>query len=199
MKKLLVLSALLLAVTLTNAQDFKGAASGSLGLINFKIRLQYEQPLNEHFSYGLNTNLRFMTFKGVQFEPFFRLYNKKMGNTEGFFLQGKASLGFFKHNNDVSYYGSLEKPGFTAGGGGIGLGYKILFGGSKNKGEGFIIEPYLGIKLAFTNAFNENNVDITIDTGDDEYYYEDIDAEAIRWVATVGFPLEINVKFGYQF
>ena len=90
MKK--VISITIIAIFLTSfsyAQNFKGHASGTFGILNGKVRAQYEIPLKDRASFGMNMNYYLVNWKGPVFEPFIRIYGKKDGNAEGFFGQAK--------------------------------------------------------------------------------------------------------------
>ena len=63
------------------------------------------------------------------------------------------------------------------------FGYKFLIG------DHFTIEPLLGFRLLSPPVYNY-----------DESYYDALDiAEGIGWYLTTGFPLDYQLKFGYQF
>ncbi len=78
---------------LSYAQDFKGHASGTFGILNGKVRVQYEMPLESRASYGMNMNYYLVNWTGPVFEPFIRIYGKKDGNAEGFLGQAKLIYG----------------------------------------------------------------------------------------------------------
>ena len=61
---------------LTYAQNFKGHASGTFGILNAKIRAQYEMPLKDRASFGINMNYYLVNWTGPVLEPFIRLYGK---------------------------------------------------------------------------------------------------------------------------
>jgi len=82
----------LLYTTLTYAQNFKGHASGTFGIFNEKVRVQYEMPLKDRASFGMNMNYYLVNWTGPVFEPFIRIYGKKDGNAEGFFWSGKTDI-----------------------------------------------------------------------------------------------------------
>ena len=92
MKKIIFILTLVIT-TNSFAQDFKGNISGTVGLINLKARIQYETPIGDNLSTGVNLNYYFVNWTGPLIEPFFRIYSKKEGNTEGWFLQGKLGYG----------------------------------------------------------------------------------------------------------
>jgi hypothetical protein len=139
MKKLIFVSLFSIALLKINAQDFTHHISGTFGILNNKIRLQYEHPLQQRFSVGANLNYYLVNWTGPVIEPFVRLYNKKDGCNEGFFLQGKAMYGNLKAFTDFGYETSAKR--WSTFGVGIGTGYKFVVG------KGFTIEPYSGFRF----------------------------------------------------
>lgn len=91
--KITMLLTVLFITGLTYAQDYKRHASGTFGILNRKVRVQYEMPLKSRASCGMNMNYYLEGFKGPVFEPFIRTYGKKGGNAEGFFGQAKLIYG----------------------------------------------------------------------------------------------------------
>ncbi len=180
MKKLLV-SAILLATGFVNGQDFKGNISGTLGILNAKIRLQYEKPIGERYSTGANLNYYFVNWTGPIIEPFVRIYGRSEGNKEGFFGQFKLGYGNLKSlnlelNQSGNYVESNKR--WSTIGGGVDCGYKFLIG------KHFTIEPLAGLR--YYTAPKE--VDNPAALGED-----------IGWYVTTGLPLDFQLKFGYQF
>ena len=158
--------------SLSYAQNFKGHASGTLGIINAKVRVQYELPLKDRASYGINMNYYLPNWKGPVIEPFIRMYRKKEGNAEGVFGQAKLIYGNLSGNYN-SYAGNLEDIRSSIYGFGLNGGYKFLFG------KHFTVEPLFGLRLlsAPSNLGNE---------------LED-------WFLITGFPIDFQLKFGFQF
>ena len=94
MKKLLLLFVIAAAsATNSNAQDFTGNASAAFGIINPKLRVQYEAPLQDRASFGASMNYYFVNWTGPVVEPFIRIYGKRSGNGEGFTLNVDLSIG----------------------------------------------------------------------------------------------------------
>ena len=184
-KKITFLIALLFVTTFLNAQDFKGNASGAFGILNAKIRLQYEMPLKDRASYGMNMNYYLVNWTGPVFEPFIRIYGKKDGNTEGFFGQAKFIYGNLLTLDYALYNGSLENKRWSTYGVGFNIGYKFLLG------KHFTIEPLSGLRILSGPVYRYK-------TGYDEDYYSGI-GESIGWYITTGFPLDFQLKFGFQF
>ena len=157
--------------SLSYAQNFKGHASGTLGLFNTKVRVQYELPLKDRSSYGINVNYYLQNWKGFLFEPFIRIYRKKEGNAEGVFGQAKLIYGNLSGNYN-SYAGILENIRSPIYGFGLNGGYKFLYG------KHFTVEPLVGLRLLTAPS----------NLGDE-----------FDWYLITGFPIDFQVKFGYQF
>jgi hypothetical protein len=111
---------------LTYAQNFKGHASGTFGILNAKIRAQYEMPLKDRASFGINMNYYLVNWTGPVLEPFIRLYGKRDGNAEGFFGQVKLIYGNLSTLDfDSGYYTNQR---FSTYGFGMDFGYKFCHG-----------------------------------------------------------------------
>jgi hypothetical protein len=151
------------------AQNFRGHASGEIGFINFKLRAQYEMPVRENYSVGINCNIYFINFVGPSFEPFFRAYLRKHGNEKGFFGQGKFIYGNLSQ--------AFADDRFNMFGFGLGGGYKFLIK------DHFTIEPILGYRFVSPPPEPQS-----VNVG-----------ETIGFYITTGFPLDFQLKFGYQF
>lgn len=183
--KITMLLVAMFATSAIYAQGFKGHASGSVGILNPKIRLQYELPLKDRASYGMSMNYYLVNWTGPVFEPFIRLYGKKDGNAEGFFFQPKLIYGNLSTLDYDLYGGYLENKRWSTFGVAMNCGYKFLLG------DHFTIEPLGGFRFLSPPVYRYR-------TGADEDYYANI-GEGIGWYLTTGFPIEFQVKFGYQF
>ena len=161
-------------------QGFKGNISVAAGIINAKIRSQFEYPIKNRGSFGLNLSYYFIPiWRGPVFEPFIRLYAKKNGNEQGFLFQFKACYGILTNNEN-----SVKMRG-TTGGFGLGIGYKYLVN------KHFTVEQTLGIR--FLTAPN------MVYFGPASTPNKPINIDAALWYLSSGFPIEYNLKFGYQF
>ncbi len=179
---------LVLALLITSwayAQKFNGNASAMFGILNSKIRVQYEMPLKSRASYGMNMNYYLVNWKGPVFEPFIRIYGKKDGNVEGFFGQAKLMYGNLSTLDFESYGGAVLNKRFSTYGFGLNCGYKFLIG------KHFTIEPLAGFRLLTPPVYKYS-------TQVAEDYYASI-GEGIGWYLTTGFPLDFQVKCGFQF
>ncbi len=167
-----------------SAQSFKGHYSGTIGIVNTKLRLQYEAPYKDGSSIGVNMNYYLVNWVGPVFEPFMRLYGKKHGNAEGFFGQGKLMVGNLSTLDYDLYYGALKNKRWVTIGLGLGLGYKHLIK------EKYTIEPYFGVRYLTSPVYRYS-------TGYNQSLYSNI-GEDVAWTLTTGFPIDFQFKFGYQ-
>lgn len=170
------------------AQDWNHNISGTLGILNAKLRLQYERPLGDKMTLGGNMNYYFVNWKGPVFEPFGRIYGKQDGNTEGFFAQAKIMFGSLSIlDYDIQYLQDPSQTRWWTFGAGAGGGYKSLIG------EHFNFESIVGIRLLSPPTYR---LDF-----DDELGLNDASGtgEVIGWSISTGFPIDVQLKFGYQF
>ena len=170
MKKGLVIIMLCLGVVNLKAQEKRNLVKLSIGLLN-KVRLGYEHPVNEKFSYGGNLNVYYGSFPGFKVEPFARFY---FGSQcpDGLYAQGRILFGSFKKPGLIYYASDLSTGGikfqdksFTSVGGGLDLGYQWLSGKNKN----IVIDFSLGIQIMDPSKLNE-----TIDIGGTKYKPENV-------------------------
>lgn len=158
-----------------SAQNFKGNFSGMFGIPNVKIRFQYEHPISQRGSVGINTNYHFFNWKGPMVESFGRLYAKNFGNEKGFFGQFKFCYGNFTYFNSIT---TIDTRRFSVYGAGIGCGYKFLVA------PHFTIEPYGGLRIISGPPYKDAWI------GPYEF---------LGWYVWTGFPFELHAKLGYQF
>lgn len=182
--KLTLLFTALSISSLTYAQHFKGNVSGALGILNPKVRVQYEIPIKDRASYGMNINYYLLFWKGPVFEPFIRLYGKKDGNAEGPFGQIKLIYGNLSTMamDDMTV---IDSRRWNTYGFGVNYGYKFLLG------KHFTIEPLTGLRFLSPPLYSYKN------KGRRSGFKHVM--EAMGWYLTTGLPLDFQLKFGYQF
>ena len=185
MKKVLFIILLFGFGVNSNAQEFKGNISGTIGLINFKTKIQYEIPVGDNLSTGANLNYYFVNWTGPLIEPFIRIYGKKYGNTEGWFLQGKLGYGNLKNLDDYFISGATKSERFSTFGGGVAVGNKIFLS------DKITLEPIIGLRIYTAPSINQDIYD--------SYAAAEALGEDIGWALTTGLPLDLQVKVGYQF
>ena len=184
MKKVIYLAALLLMSLSVNAQNWKGNGSLGFGLLNAKVRAQYEMPLNKQFTVGANLNWYLVNWTGPIVEPFARVYGKN-GNEDGFFGQVKLGYGNLTTadiNSDL--YSNTRSSVF---GGGLGCGYKFLVA------KHFTIEPYFGVRFYTTPVYNYKSTTDSWSSAANDI------GSGVGWFLTTGLPIEFNWKVGWQF
>ena len=177
MKKIISLSlAVLASITFMHAQSFKGHASGAFGILNLKYRVQYEMPLKDKTSLGINMNYYLLSWKGPVFEPFVRLYDPKNGNTQGLFVQAKLMYGNLSaYKPPYTSEEPLDNKRWSTFGFGASFGHKYLFY------KHFTIEPLTGFRYLSAPSSSAN--------ADDPLF----------WILTTGLLLDLQIKLGYQF
>jgi len=166
------------------AQEFKGNVSGTIGILNIKARLQYELPIKENGSTGININYYFKDWTGPVFEPFIRVYGKKTGNVKGLFGQFKLIYGNLKTIG--SYPDAFSNKRWSTYGLGIHCGYKILFKSNCT------FEPLIGLRLLSSPVYKcKPGHEVHCDEMRSGYQEE--------WLFSTGGPVDLQLKFGVQF
>jgi len=153
--------------------------SGSLGIVNYKLRLQYERGYKKQRTMGAQLTYYFGEFPGAKLEGFIRQYYKKSSSKEGLFLQEKVGGGYLL----TGMYDEHKKniAGYTIGGG-IAGGYKIMIGNHLN------LEAILGLHYYVAPIPNKNSIITYGQEGQKQW-----------WYSTTGFPLDFQFKFGWQY
>jgi len=178
--------AFLLSFSLNSySQNFENCISGTFGIVNSKIRVQYETPLNKKSSLGINMNYYLVNWKGLVFEPFIRIYNEKNGCNEGFFGQFKLIYGNLKTLDFEYYQNVISNRRWSTFGAGIAGGYKFLIN------KKFVIEPIAGFRFLSPPVYRYIDGDY-VNTGA-------AIGEGVGWYLTTGLPIDFQLKFGYQF
>jgi hypothetical protein len=183
-KTLLLLVFIITASSLVFSQEFKHNVSGTFGILNPKVRIQYEAPLKDRASFGANLNYYFVNWTGPVIEPFVRIYGRKSGNAEGFFGQFKLAYGNLSTLDIFNEY--ITNTRWSTFGAGIAGGYKFLLGNNMT------IELLSGVRLLTPPNY-------TYKLGYDEASAAAAVGEGLGWYITTGLPLDFNAKVGYQF
>ncbi len=178
-----ILLALLFNAFINFSQGFNHHVSIAGGILNAKVRVQYEKSFRDRAAFGANLNYYFVNWKGPVLEPFARIYGKKEGNSEGFFGQAKLVVGNLSTIDYTDNADAISNKRWTTFGFGVDCGYKFLIK------KHFTIEPLLGFRFMSPPVYRYN-------AGYDEVIGI---AEGVGWYLTTGFPVNVNVKFGYQF
>jgi hypothetical protein len=166
MKKLLFIIVLSLTFSVTaSAQKDKGnILKLHIGVLN-KIKLAYEVPVSDVFSFGSTAAYYFGSYPGFKVEPFARFY---IGGEapSGLYLQAKGAYGsfnpeliFFAPNFFSNASAIIEKKSVSSVGGGLDLGYQWLSGKKKN----IAIDISLGAQIMkdINSSITKNNITYT--------------------------------------
>ncbi len=182
-KTLLLIVFIFTATSLVFSQEFKHNVSGTFGILNPKVRIQYEAPLKDRASFGANLNYYFVNWTGPVVEPFVRIYGRKSGNAEGFFGQFKLAYGNLTTLPD--FYDYTTNKRWSTFGAGIAGGYKFLLGNNMT------IELLSGLRILTppTYTYKLGGEEAALAAG----------VEGLGWYITTGLPLDFNAKVGYQF
>jgi len=180
MKK--IISLLTLAVLFFNsvsAQDYN-SLGGTIGIINLKARVQYEHGLSNRSTVGTQLTYYFVNWTGPKLEVFGRLYSKKNGIEEGFFIQGKLGYGNLSVLDEDIFY--TETKRWSTMGFGLAPGWKFMF--SDKLG----IETLLGLHFYSSPNYPINGYDD---------FYEEL-GEDVGWFITTGLPIDFQLKLIYR-
>jgi len=193
MKKLFTIVFVATLTLSTSAQS--NSLTAGVGLLNAKVRVQLEHGFADKMTTGANLSYYLVNWKGPRLEGFYRLYFTDDSDI-GAFFQTKAGVGLFSNVLDGELttfelggetYDIFEKSTFTTVGGGIGFGYKYTANG------GFVFETTLG--YAFWSPPSDNYTDEYQDYSELGYAFETIG----YYLVGPGFPLDFQLKFGYNF
>jgi hypothetical protein len=195
MKKIILL--LFIGALNFNVSAQSNSVTAGMGLLNAKIRVQLEHGFNNNMSTGANLSYYMVNWKGPRLEGFYRIYFSD-DNEKGMFVQAKAGAGLFSNvwdGDDLTFtdyngitYDVYESNTWMTVGGGIAFGGKITTRG------GFVFETTLGYHF-WTPPLDNYSDDY------DNYYSSSINAvETIGYyVVGPGFPIDMQVKFGFNF
>lgn len=186
--------------------------SGGLYLLSTELQLEF--PLVHYSSIGvkmrnyhkgtkdfgknndgysvISSEPTILQFKGNMLEVFGRQYIKKdqTGNTEGWFGQIKVGFGsfqnpLFSHEIDHQTKQNYTNRTFNTLGGGIGIGNKF-------RTKYFTIELYGGLRFYTPPKFERSTYFQLLN------YYGDEEFGRNSWYINRSFPLEFNLRFGFQ-
>ena len=179
-----------------NVSAQSNSVTAGMGLLNTKVRVQLEHGFNYNMSTGANLSYYMVNWKGPRLEGFYRIYFGD-DNERGMFAQAKAGAGLFSNvwdGDDLTFtsngttYDVYDSNSWMTVGGGIAFGGKITTTG------GFVFETTLGYHF-WTPPTNQYSSDY------DDYYDDTLNAfETVGYyVVGPGFPLDMQVKFGFMF
>jgi len=180
-----------------SASAQSNSVTAGFGLLNAKVRIQYEHGFADMHSAGANLGLYLQGQNGQRLEGFYRIYFGG-DNEKGMFMQASAGAGMFSYlfSSDDQF---IDQSGialykddgemFTTFGGSLGLGGKMTSRG------GFVFESTLGFQIWTPPPSNFNEDFVTANPG---YAFGDATNIALFYLGP-GFPLMFQMKFGFNF
>ena len=195
MKKIILL--FLIGALTVNSYAQSNSLTAGIGLLNAKVRVQFEHGFAYMHSTGVNLGYYLENWTGPRAEAFYRIYFGG-DNEKGVFMQASAGAGMFSYAlddenltftvNSVEYNTYTDANSWTTLGGGIALGGKMTSRG------GFVFESSMGFQL-WTEPPSNSSDDYNDYGGD----FLDAVETVGYYVVGPGFPLHFQVKFGYNF
>ena len=196
MKKIILL--LFIGALSFNLSAQSNSLTAGLGLLNAKVRIQYEHGFGDMHSTGANLGLYLQGNTGQRLEGFYRIYFGG-DNEKGMFMQATAGAGMFSYifdeddlliNDGVNFLYNDDGDKFTSFGGSIGMGGKMTSRG------GFVFESTIGFQIWTPPSSNFNEAYIA---GDPTYADLNDGVNTVLYYLGPGFPLRFQMKFGYNF
>ena len=150
MRKTVLTALIAMSICTVKAQEKKNLVKLSVGILN-KVRIGYERPIDNNFSYGGVINAYYGLYPGFKIEPFGRYYFGSE-SPEGLYSQLRVLYGNFNY----TYASSLisESKSFSSTGGGLDLGYQWISGKNKN----IVVDASLGFQF-MSKSSDVNAVD----------------------------------------
>jgi hypothetical protein len=195
MKKIILL--LFIGALTFNVSAQSNSLTAGIGLLNAKVRIQYEHGFGDMHSTGANLGLYLQGNAGQRLEGFYRIYFGG-DNEKGMFFQATAGAGMFSYifgeddllisdaSGNFLYNDDGDK--FTSFGGSIGMGGKVTSRG------GFVFESTMGYHFWSPPPANYSS------DYDDFYVSTGSALETLGYyVVGPGFPLHFQIKLGYNF
>ena len=184
---------ILCAGMITFSASAQSSVTAGFGLLNAKVRIQYEHGFADMHSAGANLGLYLQGQNGQRLEGFYRIYFGG-DNERGMFMQASAGAGMFSYFFDSADQVSInsidlykdEGETFTTFGGSIG------FGGKMTSRGGFVFESTLGFQIWTPPPSNFNEDYVGLDDVDDA-------TNIVLFYLGPGFPLMFQMKFGFNF
>jgi hypothetical protein len=180
-----------------NTYGQSNSVTAGIGLLNTKVRIQYEHGFGDMHSTGANLSLYLIGQNGQRLEGFYRIYFGG-DNEKGMFMQATGGVGIFSYflddadltiNSNGFYLYEDNGDKFTSFGGSLGLGGKMTSRG------GFVFESTIGFQLWTPPASNFNEDYINANPNQ---IIGDATNIALYYLGPA-FPLMFQMKFGYNF
>jgi len=201
MKKIILL--LFIGALTFNVSAQSNSLTAGIGLLNPKVRVQLEHGFGDMHSTGANLGYYFANWKGPRLEGFYRIYFGG-DNEKGMFMQASGGFGSFSFAlEDVTtfeYYNPSTAQYTTydlyEGGRWITAGGGIAFGGKMTTRSGFVFESTMGYQIWSPPPSNYSSYY-------NDYYAATAVVDAAEtlgyYVVGPGFPLQFQIKLGYNF
>ena len=201
MKKIILL--LFIGALTFNVSAQSNSLTAGIGLLNPKVRVQLEHGFGDMHSTGANLGYYFANWKGPRLEGFYRIYFGG-DNEKGMFMQASGGFGSFSYAlEDITtfdYYnastGQFTTYDLYEGGRWITAGGGIAFGGKMTTRSGFVFESTMGYQIWSPPPSNYSSYY-------NDYYASTAAADAAEtlgyYVVGPGFPLQFQIKLGYNF
>ena len=204
MKKIILL--LFIGALSFNVSAQSNSLTAGIGVWpNAKVRVQYEAGFADMHSTGVNLAYYLENWAGPRGEAFYRIYFGG-DNEKGMFMQASAGAGMFSFlldDDDLTfdYYDpatgvTTEYDTYESGNIWTTLGGGIALGGKMTSRGGFVFETTMGFQLWSGPPSREYSTDY------DDYYIEaaaDVVETVGYYVVGPGFPIHIQMKFGFNF
>ena len=178
------------------------------GILNPKVRVQYEAGFGDMHSAGVNLGYYLVNWTGPRLEGFYRIYFGG-DHEKGMFMQASAGAGMFSYalDDDAETTFDYVDPVtgvttnydiYNSGGTWVTSGGGIAFGGKMTSRGGFVFESTMGYQIwtAPPSNYSSNYDD----------YWANSAAGAVDAVETLGyyligpgFPLQFQIKLGFNF
>jgi hypothetical protein len=204
MKKIILL--LFIGALSFNVFAQSNSLTTGFGILNPKVRVQYEAGFGDMHSAGVNLGYYFVNWTGPRLEGFYRIYFGG-DNEKGMFMQASAGAGLFsfaideESTTEFTYTENgvvLTSDIYNSSGTWITSGGGIAFGGKMTSRGGFVFESTMGYQIWTPPPSNYSS------EYDDYYYLStgsalDVAETLGYYVVGPGFPLHFQIKLGYNF
>ena len=195
MKK--IVSILCAGMIIFSASAQSNSLTTGIGLLNAKVRVQFEHGFADMHSTGVNLGYYLVNWTGPRLEGFYRIYFGG-DNEKGMFLQASAGAGLFSYALDDDGLTTFDYNGVTydrynSDGSWMTAGGGVAFGGKATTNGGFVFESSLGYQFWSPPPPNASS--------DYDLYANASDAVEMLgyYVVGPGFPLMFQVKLGFNF
>ena len=200
MKK--IVSILCAGMITFSASAQSNSVTTGIGLLNAKVRVQFEHGFSDMHSTGANLGYYFVNWTGPRLEGFYRIYFGG-DHEKGMFLQASAGAGMFSYaldETDATEFIDITTGNiydiYSSDGTWITTGGGIAFGGKMTSRGGFVFETTMGYQIWTAPPANYSSD-----------YNDYLDVSGVvgavetlgYYVVGPGFPLQFQMKLGFNF